>query len=328
MSNKKKGLMIFFSIIGVLACVFAGLLLWVKFYYIDAIDWDKDFQVEVSPESTLEELTYEDDDSIKNIALFGLDAKRTDSGRSDAIIILTVDKKNDKIKLTSIARDSYVEIRRAGKNGGYIMHDKINHAYSYGKAKLAVETLNLNFDLNIKDYVAVNFLQFVEIIDAIGGVTIDVDKSELKVTNNYIRSINSTGIPCKELTQAGPQLLTGGQALGYARNRYTGGELQRGNRHKEVLMIVYEKLKTQDILTMLNVLKIVCSNCATSLDEKEILDIALWAISKKPAIESIGLPDNDCNMKKGNNAFIDGIWYNIYDLDIAAEKLHAFINKP
>ncbi|MDU7887135.1 MAG: LCP family protein, partial [Clostridium perfringens] len=96
-------------------------------------------------------------DGIANIALFGIDAPEGTAGRSDAIMIATVDKIHNKLKLTSIMRDSYVDIQGHGK-------DKINHAYSFGGHELALKSLNDNFDLNLKDFATVNFSSLSKII--------------------------------------------------------------------------------------------------------------------------------------------------------------------
>ena len=93
---------------------------------------------------------YDNVNKIKNIALFGVDATDGESGRSDSIIIATVDPVHNKIKLTSIMRDSYVSIDGHGD-------DKINHAYAYGGPELAIKTINENFGMNIEDFVSVNF---------------------------------------------------------------------------------------------------------------------------------------------------------------------------
>ena len=111
-----------------------------------------------------------DYDGVQNIALLGIDSRAdNDSGRSDAIVVLTIDKKHKKLKLTSIARDTYVAIDGHSK-------DKLTHAYAYGKSQLAVKTLNQNFGLEIEDYVTMNFYGLSRVIDYIGGVSVDVDE--------------------------------------------------------------------------------------------------------------------------------------------------------
>lgn len=147
-------------------------------------------ELDITPEAA------ERDVSITNIALFGVDGNSTKYGRSDAIIILSIDKKHDKIKLMSILRDTYVNIE------GYGM-TKINHAYAYGGPILALKTINSNFDLDIEDYIATDFLGFKEIIDLLGGVEVFIKTYEL--------SAMTTLLPEK----SGTYNLNGEQALEY-----------------------------------------------------------------------------------------------------------------
>lgn len=255
-----------------------------------------------------------------NIALFGIDS-RTDSmsGRSDAVIILTIDRVHNKIKMTSIARDTYVAIEGHDQ-------DKLTHAYAYGRAQLGVRTLNQNFDMDITDYVTVNFFQLVEIIDYVDGVEIDVDASEMAVMNeHYVTELNRIGIPCDPITKTGKQKLTGAQALAYSRNRYSkGGDVERGNRQKEVLMAAYDKIMSSNVFKLTNAVGMLLKNCETSLSSGELIDIGTWAIKNSPKIESISLPSEECNAKDQK---INGIYYFVYDLDIATTKIHDFIKE-
>jgi len=261
---------------------------------------------------------YED---YTNIALLGIDSRRNDDeGRSDAIIILTIDKVHDKIKLTSVARDTYVEIMRNGK----VKKDKITHAYMYGKAPLAVDTLNRNFELNITDYASINFFGFAEIIDEIGGVWVDVNASERRVMNNKnIPNLRKeTGIKCELVKKTGYQLLSGPQALVYARDRDTGDDVERGSRQREVLAAMFEQVKNLSLGEIVSLCGTVLDNCSTSMTNKEMIDIAKWAITAKPTVENLGLPDESC---KAYGKTINGIWYYVYDIDFAAKKIHDFI---
>ncbi len=257
------------------------------------------------------------DEDVKNIAFYGLDSRQdNDSGRSDAILILSIDRKNDEIKLTSIARDTYITFE-SGKG------DKLTHAWAYGKANLSVKTLNSNFKLDITDYVSVNFFEFAKIIDYIGGVMIDVDEAEMKVMNdNYIQELNWLGIECDYITEAGYQLLNGGQALAYARNRYTGSDLTRGNRQREVLTAAFEKVKTMNKLKLPKLVDMVLSECTTTLSSSEMLSIGTWALTNSPTIHSLGIPTTDCNAK---GQMINGTSYMVYDLDYASGVIHDFI---
>ena len=154
----------------------------------------------------------EQDANIKNytnIALFGVDSRANDlrkNTRSDSIIVASINNKTHDVKLVSIYRDTYVKI-----------HDhcctKINHAYAYGGPDLAVNTLNKNFDLNIKDFVTVNFSALTNVIDELGGVELTIKKEELKWVNAYghdVAKIN--GQKYTKIKHPGKQTVTGVQA--------------------------------------------------------------------------------------------------------------------
>ena len=257
------------------------------------------------------------DEDVKNIALFGLDTRQdNDKGRSDAIIILSIDKINKKIKLTSIARDTYI----AFENG---KHDKITHAWAYGKQNLAVKTLNSNFKLDITDFVSVNFYQFADIIDYIGGVTIDISEAEMKVMNkNYIPYLQDLGIECEPIKAPGVQHVGGGEALAYARDRYTGSDIDRGNRQREVLSAMFDAVKKMNVLKLPKLVEMVLGECTTSLDKSEMISLGSWALFNSPSIESFGLPNDEC---QGKGQMINGTSYMVYDLDHASQVLHDFI---
>ncbi len=263
-----------------------------------------------------------------NIALLGIDnrADTYDDGRSDAIIILTLDSVHNKIKMTSIARDSYVEIP------GRKYKEKITHAYMYGKnpadrAAKAIDAINHNFDMDISDAVVVNFYDFAKIIDVIGGVWIDVSEAERKVLNKTHRNyINKQGLQCDYVEKAGYQLLSGGQALAYSRDRKTGsGDLDRNSRQREVIVAMYDQVKNMKATEIPKLISVILENCTTSLSNKDMLDMAFWAATEKPSIENLGLPDKDCKPK---GTMINGRWYYVYDLDIATKKIHDFITEP
>lgn len=256
-------------------------------------------------------------EDVKNIALYGLDTRQdNNSGRSDAIIVLSIDRINKEIKLTSIARDTYITFE-SGK------HDKLTHAWAYGKADLAVKTLNSNFNLDVTDYVSVNFFQFAEIIDYIGGVVIDVDEAEMKVMNKtYMPYIIDSGIKTEYITEPGVQRLDGGQALAYARNRYTGSDLTRGNRQREVLEAMFNQVKEMNPLKYPKLVEMVLSECTTTLSSSEMLSIGSWALFNSPTIHSLGIPNAECGAK---GQMINGKSYMVYDLELASSIMHDFI---
>lgn len=256
-------------------------------------------------------------DSVKNIALLGIDSRKdNDSGRSDAILVLTIDKEHNKIKLTSIARDSYVEIDGKG-------NDKITHAYAFGKSTLAVKTLNKNYDLEITDYVTVNFFEFSRIIDYIGGVEVEVDEKEKDHLNSYIiPKLRKTGLECDSISKTGKQRLTGTQALCYSRIRKIDGDIERGNRQKEVLEAMFTEVKDTSITNLPTVAEMVLKECQTSLSTDDIMGLGIWAITSKPTIENISIPTKEMDAKGG---IINGGWYYVYDLDDAKQEMRKFI---
>ena len=253
----------------------------------------------------------------KNIALLGIDTHEdNDSGRSDAVVILTVDKKHNKLKLTSIARDSYVEIDGHSK-------DKLTHAYAYGKSQLAVKTLNTNFGLEITDYVTVNFFEFARIIDYVGGVTVDVDEKEMNEMNvNIIPWLNEMGIKCDTVASPGVQLLSGGQAVCYARIRHTDGDVQRGNRQKEVLTAMFAQVKKINPVKLPKLASMIIEECETSMKTSDIISLGMWAMVRSPEFEQLSIPNENFTSRGG---MVKGVWYYIYDLEDANKNIHDFI---
>lgn len=258
-----------------------------------------------------------DYDGVQNIALLGIDSRAdNDSGRSDAIVILTIDKKHKKLKLTSIARDTYVSIDGHSK-------DKLTHAYAYGKSQLAVKTLNQNFGLEIEDYVTMNFYGLSRVIDYIGGVTIDVDEKErVEMNHVIIPEMQNLGFDCPNITTAGTQLLNGAQAVCYARIRHTDSDIMRGNRQKEVLTAMFAAVKSMNPLKLPKVAEMVISECQTSFSANDIIGLGTWALTFSPEIEQLSIPNENIS---SSGKTIKGVWYYVYDLDSAKSEIHDYI---
>lgn len=262
-------------------------------------------------------ITTENYSSVKNIAFFGIDTREdNDVGRSDAVLILTVDSKNKKFKLTSIARDTYVEIDGHKK-------DKLTHAYAYGKSQLAVKTLNKNFGLEITDYVAFNFFGLARIIDNIGGVTIDVtEKERVEMNNNIFPEMRDLGVDCPNIETAGTQVLNGGQAVCYARIRHTDSDIQRGNRQKTVLMAMFAKIKSGNPFKLPGIAEMAIKQCKTSLSTKDIMNIGIKAVVTNPKFEQLSIPNDNI---ESSGKMIGGVWYYVYDLSAAKKEINDFI---
>ena len=258
-------------------------------------------------------------DGITNIALFGIDATDGNVGRSDAIMIATVDKVHNKLKLTSIMRDSYVDIQGHGQ-------DKINHAYAFGGHELALKTLNENFDLNLKDFATVNFSSLPKIIDSIGGIDLDIRNDELQYINNYIgdlNTLNKTNV--SNITSAGTQHVNGTQALAYCRIRYTaGGDGERTERQRNVLDAIIKKLSALKPSEYPETIKKLLPYVETNLTPSKILSIATSVASTGiPPVENMRFPlDGYC---KGE--MIDGVWYLTFDEAKTKEQIQDYIYK-
>lgn len=203
-----------------------------------------------------------------NIALFGLDNRsqgKYERGLSDVIMIASINNKTKEVRLVSVYRDTYLSVG-GGKYG------KANTAYSRGGAKQAVQMLNANLDLNIKEYVCVDWAAVTEAIDALGGVEIDITKEEVKHINNYIWEVDAmVGTKSPALKNPGKQVLTGAQATTYARIRKTAGsDFKRTSRQRIVLEAMLNKAKQADIKTLLGICDVVFDDIATSLTLTEI----------------------------------------------------------
>ena len=257
------------------------------------------------------------DDSITNIALFGIDAGEDGIGRSDSIMIATIDSHNKKLKLTSIMRDSYVNIE------GYGL-DKINHAYAFGKSELAIKTLNENFDLNIKDFVAVNFSSLPKIIDKIGGIDLDIDSEELEYINGYIRNINTiNNTYSPTIASTGIQHVDGTQAMAYCRIRYTsGGDYKRTERHREVLSKIFAKISSLSPTSYPSLLSDLLHMVSTSLEASEILSLGNEVLKiGNTTLEQERFPlDGYCE-----GEMIGGVYYLTFDKETTVNQLHDYI---
>lgn len=212
---------------------------------------------------------------VKNYLVIGTDERiENDTSRSDTMIILSINEKTNKIILTSILRDSYVDIPGYGQ-------DRINAAYQFGGAALSIQTVEENFKVAIDGYIKVDFFSFVDIVDAVGGVYIDVDEGELTYVNGYLNEINSLlGVNVGDgyLTTAGYQLLNGKQALSYSRIRYIGTDFQRTERQREVIEAVLAQVKSSKLTEIYAVVNEVLPQIDTSLDEHTMSMIMMKAI--------------------------------------------------
>lgn len=212
--------------------------------------------------------------SVFNILLIGSDSRKSGgTGRSDAMILISINKKKKTITATSILRDIYLKIPGRDKS------NRINTAYAYGGADLLLDTIEQNFKIRVDKYATIDFYAFIEMVDAVGGVTLKVTKEDIPVINGYVKEINElTGKDVKSdcLTEPGTLLLSGKQALGYSRNRYVGNsDFSRTAKQREILEQVYNKVKKLKISEITDLMNSILPQITTNLKEGEIFSLLL-----------------------------------------------------
>lgn len=245
---------------------------------------------------------YEDYGSIKNIALFGIDAEEGEAGRSDSIMIATIDSTHNKVKVTSIMRDSYVNIPDHGM-------DKINHAYAFGGPSLALRTLNENFGLDIENFVSVNFSSLPKIIDLLGGITIYISDEEI----SHIPGISSSG----------PTVLNGEQALAYSRIRYASGDdYERTHRHRNVMSAIFKKSLSSSPTSYPSILNNILPLVQTNLSPSDFISLATKVAGLgNGTLEQERFPrDGD-----GQGDMSTGVYYLKFDIETVKKQIRDYI---
>lgn len=223
--------------------------------------------------SALDSLDYKNVKGITNILLMGTDARPDeDKSRSDAMMILTVDSKHGSIKLTSLARDSYVEIPGHGEQ-------KLTHANVYGGADLLIETIEDNFEIDINYYATVDFESFMYIIDTLGGVKVNVEKGYIDELNKFIPETykwhkNDDKGEIEYIEKSGEQLLNGYQALSFTRIRHNDTAFERDRRQREVMQSMLYSFEDLPITKYPKLMNSVLPYINTNMKPNEIMSLA------------------------------------------------------
>lgn len=232
--------------------------------------------------------------SVRNILLIGSDSRGDDRGRSDSMILLSINSKTDKISLVSLMRDSYVQI--PGYGG-----DKLNAAYSYGGPELLMDTIEENFYIEIDDYFMVNFISFANIVDAVGGVEIEVSDEEADAINVLLDSKEGNtlfGTPDESdyLNGGGTYKLNGKQALCYSRLRYVGNaDFERTERQRKVLTEIIKSAGTTNPFKLGQSAKDVLPSMETNMSKFSmyLLSLRLPSLLIGYDIEQVRIPAED-----------------------------------
>ncbi len=210
-------------------------------------------------------------EDVYNILLIGSDTRESgEVGRSDAMILVSINQKTETIYLTSFLRDCYVSIPGYGNT-------RLNHAFAYGGPDLLEKTLEQNFKVHVDRYVAVDFFSFMDVIDTLGGVYINVSEDEQKVTNDYIWSMNKLmdeEWSSDYLWSSGWQKLNGKQALCYARNRYTGNDYERTARQRTIINQIIDGAMQASPSTLVDLAQVILPQVTTDMTKSEILSYA------------------------------------------------------
>ena len=275
---------------------------------------------------------------VKNIALFGVDAReRENEGRSDVMMVLTADSRNRQLKLASLMRDSEVYIEGYG-------YDKLTHAYAYGGPSLAVRTINENFNLDIEDYVTVNFYEMAEIVDAFGGVELELSGEEMLEVNRNLWNLSreveeeggDSGIRHDDYFTAtdgthnmvdgeyvGQKVkLNGRQAVAFARIRELGGDGERTSRQHQVLAGLMDQVRPGNLLRLPAMARGVLSHSETSLNLAGLAGLTPFALGGFQ-LESATFPGEGEGAYGAYNE--EESWVLRFDQDLMVQNLHQFI---
>lgn len=302
-------LLIFAIIFGVLLYIASTTLGKIGFESLDEsqLGLNNDLYNEVSNSVSQAEFN-----SIKNVALFGIDG-----GRSDTIIIASINQTAHTIKLISIPRDTYVSVEGHGKT-------KINHAYAYGKETLALKTINENFGLNISEYITINFKGLINIINKLGGIQLEITKAEMDYINqNVSDSYKLTGRTVQKLSSYGKVTLNGEQALTHSRNRTIGNDFYREERQRDVITAVMNKVSKMSLTQIWGLSDSILSEVKTNLDITECMGLLTSALSNSSEymnnIISKQIPSEEEGNGSGKGQMISGVYYFVSDLDEASQ---------
>lgn len=266
---------------------------------------------------------YKDTGPYTNIALFGLDAREGESiesgVRSDSMMIASINNETNEVKVVSIFRDTLLK----QQDGTF---DKANAAYSYGGPQEAIALLNRNLDLDIKNYMSVDFKALSDVIDALGGMELELTAEEVVHMNNYcVETSEVTGKDYERIEPevAGTYHLNGVQATSYARVRATaGGDYKRAERQRLVIEKIVEKAQKANLKTLDKIIDVVFPQVSTSFSSKDLIGIAANALSYQLG-ETQGFPYSiaDTDVVDG----YEGSYVVPSDFDGDVKKLHEFL---
>lgn len=319
--NKTKwgGFLVKFTAAFLVTLMVCGIALWGAYSYVfGGMESGENLTHE---EAGIHEQDYHTDDII-NIALFGIDTDDAEmaNGRSDSIIVVSIDNKKGEIRLSAIQRDTYVTIEGHGK-------DKINHAYAFGGPTLAVKTLNQNFGLDITHYAIINFANLEKVIDALGGIELEVTETYRQQVNKHLTDWAAERGSEADLIEApGLQTLSGIQVLGMSRARYNvGGTGARSEMHELILNACYAKIKQKSILEYPAIAKELLALVKTTLDSGDVISVGTKVLLSGYEIRQAVFPLEADQKNGGGGSMINGVWYLTYNEETGNQHIRDFV---
>lgn len=247
--------------------------------------------------------------NVENILILGVDNAEN---ASDAIMVLSIDRGTNALKLTSIMRDLYVDLPGDA--------DKINYAYNLGGVEYTISTLNKLFNLDIKKYIKIDFNEFVSIIDYFGGLEINITEAERSVINDKL--IGDGTYNENKLTQSGNVLLNGYQALAYSRVRVIDSDFVRTQRMRNVMMGIFGKIKEASITEYPKIIADLSSNVTTNIETMDMLDMGNFMISVDSSnIKQFRIPVDGSTVDSNTN----GVYNLKWNVEENTNAFHNFI---
>ena len=246
-----------------------------------------------------------------NFVLFGLSGNNSgDDNRSDTIMICTIDKDNQELKFTSILRDTKAAIP------GHVAQ-KINAAYKYGGADLALETLNDDFGLDLKEYVTIDFQVLIDIVDILGGIELEITEAEAEFINSY----------SEEKVSEGMNLLNGEQTMLYARIRKIDSDKVRAQRQQKVIQCLLSKFREGNPFTWIQIVYKLYTEIETSISITQMIELLSLPLGTYTVVQNV-VPDIEYETDLTSKIDEHGEWVWIYDLEDAGDRIRDIINNP
>ena len=242
--------------------------------------------------------------NYRNILIMGIDKRKGEDieiCRSDAMIVLSINKKNGKCKMLSVVRDSFLQLDEKGE----LVIDKLTHAHAYGGPINTIRAINRNLDLNIKEFIRIDWQTVADTVDSLGGLTLEVKKGEIREMNKYIKDTNkSLDGSKKRIKKAGKQKLNGVQVVTYCRIRKNDGDEHRAERYRAAIVAAMKKARKMGLKQIDKTADKVLPQITTNISSESLLKLIMEHYDIEVE-ESVGWPYT------WDGAQLNGIWYDV-----------------